>query len=85
MPEHASSQLDRVRIMLRTNLFSTPELYPKLPATVAIIDGQLLDRQGGFLVRVDGFFDGQGKPVNAQACTIWVPSGKIDHAVALES
>ncbi|NOY25421.1 MAG: hypothetical protein GXP62_06065 [Oligoflexia bacterium] len=85
MPEHASIQLDRVRILLRTNLFSTPEIFPNLPATVAIIDGKLLDRQGGILVRADGFFDGQGKPVDAQPCTIWVPSGKIDHAVGLES
>lgn len=85
MADDTSTKLDRVRVLLRTELFSTGGPDAHLPPNVAIIDGRVKDRQGGLTIEVEGVHDAQGRRLAFEPCTVWLPASKIDHAVVLAS
>ncbi|MCB9780902.1 MAG: hypothetical protein H6742_20200 [Alphaproteobacteria bacterium] len=79
-----STESPRVRVLLRTELFSPPSL-PHAPRRVFVVEGALVDRQGGLTVVADAFYDGVGKPIEGvENQTLFLPMAKIDHAVMLD-
>lgn len=81
-----AERLDRIRVMLRTTLFSTGGPDAHLPPGVSIVDGRLLEGGGmGLLVDVDRVYDGAGRALEANPCVLLLPSSKIDHVLVLEA
>lgn len=90
LPENKTTALaermDRIRVLLRTSLFSTGGPNAHLPPGVSIVDGRLLEGGSmGLLVDVDRVFDGSGRALEAKPCVLLLPSGKIDHVLVLEA
>lgn len=84
--EAIATRLDRVRVLLRTPLFSTGGPDAHVPPGVTIVDGRLLEAGGmGLLVEVEGVYDGAGRRMDASACVLLLPASKIDHVLVLEA
>lgn len=81
-----AERMDRVRVLLRTPLFSTGGPDAHVPVGVTIVDGRLLEGSGmGLLVDVEGVFDASGRRLPSEPCVLLLPTAKIDHVLVLES
>ncbi len=71
--------MDRVRIFLKTTLFSA-DRDPHVPAEVSVIDAEIVDRGSGALtVKTERVFDERGRPLGEPKLTLVIPWGKVDH------
>lgn len=89
LPDNQSTalvkHLDRVRILLRTTLFSTGGPDAHVPPGVSIVDGRLLEGGNmGLLIDVEGVYDSTGRRLEADPCVLLLPASKIDHVLVLE-
>lgn len=76
--------MDRVRVFLRTELFTTGELHPA-PAGATIVDGRVRELlAGGLILEATAFHRADGKTLHGAPCTLYLPSAKIDHVLLLE-
>lgn len=76
--------MDKVRVFLRTELFTTGELHPA-PAAATIIDGRVREiLAGGLILEATSFHRTDGKELTGKPCTLYLPSAKIDHVLLLE-
>lgn len=74
----------RVRLYLRTALFSLGGPEAHIPPGVSIIEGVLFDRPPGFLaVRTETLFDSRGRELPGESAHLQVPMSKIDHMLVL--
>ncbi len=83
---NADTELDLVRVLLRTELFSTGGPDAHVPPGVAIVDGRVRSHTGaGLVVEVQGVFDAGGRRLDAPPCTLLLPTAKIDHVLVLDT
>ena len=72
----------RVTLFLRTALFSTASDSAHLPAGVAIIDGEIIDRPAGALtVKTEAYRDSRDRDLIGSSNTLTIPWSKIDHVL----
>jgi hypothetical protein len=71
----------RARIFLRQPLFVPAGHAPR---SAVILEGTVADAAGmGWRVDVERWFAENGQALEGEACTLIVPSAKIDHALVI--
>jgi len=76
--------MDRVRIYLRTPLF-TARTGAHLPAGAHVLTGQVRSQEpGGLVVAVSDYADADGRTLSGFGTVLYLPTAKIDHAELLE-
>jgi len=76
--------MDRVRIYLRTPLF-TARTGAHLPAGAHVLTGQVRSHEpGGLVIVVSDYADAEGRAQAGEGTVLYVPTAKIDHAQLLE-
>ena len=76
--------MDRVVIFLKTALFSEDKKDGHVPPHTMILEGNITDQPGGgFVVAVTGYRTGDNKSLEGSPCTLYLPTGKIDHMLLL--
>lgn len=72
--------MSQVTVFLHTSLFAFNNSERHLPAGVAAIDGELLERHpGGVLLSARSLCDAKGRELSSDAMTLDIPWSKIDH------
>ena len=71
--------MDRVRVFLRSPLFTTRD-GGHLPRKAVILDGSIQETGGGGVqLTVQTWRDDQGQDLTGDSKTLFIPNSKIDH------
>ena len=72
--------MSQVTAFLHTSLFAFNNSERHLPAGVAAIDGELLERHaGGIVISTSVLCDEKGRELSSDKMTLDIPWSKIDH------
>lgn len=76
--------MGRVRVFLRTELFTTTAGH--VPSGSSVLDG-VVDEQtpSGWIMRVDAYSDGRGRALEGSPVRLFLPAAKIDHILLIEA
>jgi hypothetical protein len=78
--------MKRVRVFLRTELFTQTGGDTHVPAGASVLDATVEAQEaGGFTVLVEGYADGRGRPLAGKPARLFLPGGKIDHMLLVEA
>ena len=76
--------MDRVQVFLRSRLFTTRE-DGHVPSRAVILEGQVIEMQGSAIkITVDTWRNDQGKQIDGENKTLFIPQSKIDHIWILD-
>jgi hypothetical protein len=76
--------MDRVQVFLRSPLF-TLKSDGHLPHKTAILEGTVIETQGaGLQIQVTTWRDSDGKALEGDSRTLFIPPSKIDHVWLLD-
>lgn len=74
--------MDRVRVFLRTALFTVSGEIRHAPEGAVIVEGRVREiLAGGLILEVSVWRREDGRVLDAPAATIYLPSAKIDHVL----
>lgn len=80
----AETDMKRVRIFLKTELFTLPN-EGHVPGGTTILDAHVREHVGGgFTVEAHGFYDIRGRTLEGPPRVLWLPTSKIDHVLLVE-
>lgn len=76
--------MDKVRVFLRTDLFTVGGELRHAPDGACILDGRVREQSaGGFIVEVARWYRADGRPLEGGPAVLYLPTGKVDHLLLL--